>query len=62
MNNYAAQKIRICIATYFNLYGTRPSIQEMIDWTGEEYQTVLQVMDNVDNTAIDRTATAAAAA
>ena len=43
MNNYAAQKIRTCIATYINLYRVMPGIQEMVDWTGESYETVLSV-------------------
>ncbi|MBR6835488.1 MAG: hypothetical protein IKM72_05730 [Oscillospiraceae bacterium] len=48
MSNYGVQKIRTCIATYFNLYGTRPSIKEMIDWTGEEYQTVKMVLHEIE--------------
>ena len=36
-------KIRMCIKTYFNLYGVTPTIEEMNEWTGEPYEEILQV-------------------
>ena len=45
MNSYRVQKVRTCIATYFNLYGRRPGIQEIIDWSGEPYESVLQIFE-----------------
>ncbi|MBQ9061548.1 MAG: hypothetical protein IJ121_01785 [Eubacterium sp.] len=43
MDQYVIQKVRECIATYFNLNGTRPCMQEMIEWTGESAETIRQV-------------------
>lgn len=45
MNNYSVQKVRTCIATYFNLYGKMPGIQEIADWSGESYEMVLQIFE-----------------
>lgn len=32
------QEIRMCIQTYFNLHGSIPSKQVMIDWLGTSYE------------------------
>ena len=36
-------KIRMCIKTYFNMYGVIPTIMEMIEWTGEPYEAILNI-------------------
>ena len=33
-NNDQMQEIRMCIQTYFNLYGVLPSEQVMLEWLG----------------------------
>ena len=43
MNKDIIQKTRMCIATYVNLYGMMPGIQEMVDWTGESYEMIIQI-------------------
>ena len=43
MDQYVIQKVRMCIATYFNLNGTRPCMQEMVEWTGESSETIRQI-------------------
>ena len=35
------QKIRMCIQTYFNLYGTAPSAQELLEWLGASYEHMI---------------------
>ena len=35
------QKIRMCIQTYFNLYGTAPSAQELLEWLGASYEDMI---------------------
>ena len=35
------QKIRMCIQTYVNLYGTAPSAQEMLEWLGASYEDMI---------------------
>lgn len=35
------QRIRLCIRTYFNLYGSVPSEQEMVDWLGAAYANLI---------------------
>ena len=37
------QKVRMCVETYFKMNGTRPCMQEMIEWTGESAETIRQV-------------------
>ena len=34
IKNDQMQEIRMCFQTYFNLYGTSPSEQEMLEWLG----------------------------
>lgn len=36
--NDQMQEIKMCIQTYFNLYGSVPSKQVMIDWLGTSYE------------------------
>ena len=43
MKGELVMKIRMCIKTYFNLYGVTPTIEEMNEWTGEPYEEILQV-------------------
>ena len=35
------QKIRVCIQTYFNLCGTAPSAQELLEWLGASYEDMI---------------------
>ena len=37
IKNDQMQEIRMCFQTYFNLYGTSPSEQEMLEWLGISY-------------------------
>ena len=37
-NNDQMQEIRMCFQTDFNLYGTVPSEQEMLEWLGTSYE------------------------
>ena len=37
-NNDQMQEIRMCFQTYFNMYGTVPSEQEMLEWLGTSYE------------------------
>ena len=43
MNKDAIQKTKMCIATYFNLFGVMPSITDMVEWTGESYEVVFNI-------------------
>ena len=35
------QQVRMCIQTYFNLYGIEPSRQDMLEWLGASYEAVI---------------------
>ena len=41
-HNETFQTIRMCVQTYFNLYGVMPSAQEMIDWIGDPYKDAIR--------------------
>ena len=47
MNNEMIQKIKMCIRTFFNLYGFMPTIQEMVEWTAAPYDVVSEVYQAV---------------
>lgn len=48
IDNYELQTLRMCIQTYFNLYGVMPGTREMIEWLGESHtKTVLMYMSNM---------------
>ena len=36
--NDKMQVIRMCIQTFFNLYGAMPSKKEMLEWLGATYE------------------------
>ena len=38
VKNDLMQQIRMCFQTYFNLYGSAPSEQEMLEWLGTSYE------------------------
>ena len=38
INSETIQKIRMCVKTFMNLYGARPSAQEMRAWLGKAYE------------------------
>ncbi len=42
INNEMLQKIRMCVKTFVNLYGKRPSVQEMVNWLGSSYEKVVK--------------------
>ena len=35
------QKIRLCIQTYVNLHGIKPSAQELLEWLGASYEDMI---------------------
>ena len=35
------QQVRMCIQTYFNLYGSAPSLQDMLEWLGASYEDMI---------------------
>ena len=39
----AMQMIRMCVETFFNLYGYMPSTQDMIDWLGDTYEQAVPI-------------------
>ena len=42
------QEIRMCIQTYFNLHGTFPTTQVMVDWLGTSYrEQIPECLDQV---------------
>ena len=41
--NEQFQKIKMCIQTYINMFGTMPGIQEMVDWLGSSYLPALKI-------------------
>ena len=41
MKNDQMQQVRMCIQTYFNLYGSAPSRQEMLEWLGASYEDMI---------------------
>ena len=43
MNKEILQKIKMCIATYFNLYGILPGIRKVAEWTGESDELISRV-------------------
>lgn len=46
--NEKAQEIRMCVQTYFNLYGTVPSEQIMVEWLGTSYEdTIPKYLDQM---------------
>ena len=45
------QKIRMCIQTYVNLYGTAPSAQEMLEWLGASYEDMIPEFFDQKNVA-----------
>ena len=48
IDNYELQTLRMCIQTYFNLYGVMPGTREMIEWLGESHtKTILMYMSNM---------------
>jgi len=47
INNEMLQKIRMCVKTFVNLYGKRPSVQDMINWLGNPYEKVVQEYMNM---------------
>ena len=40
-NNEEFQKIRMCVQTYFNLYGMMPGSRELLEWLGESYRVAV---------------------
>ena len=36
--NDQMQIVRMCIQTFFNLYGAMPSKQELLEWLGASYE------------------------
>ena len=45
------QKIRMCIQTYVNLYGTAPSAQELLEWLGASYEDMIPEFFDQKNVA-----------
>lgn len=43
--NDQIQEIKMCIQTYFNIYGTIPTRQVLIEWLGTSYGDVLYHLD-----------------
>ena len=41
ISNYELQTVKMCIQTYYNLYGVMPGTQDMLDWLGETYAKVI---------------------
>ena len=41
MNNEELQKIRMCVQTFFNLYGVMPTVKELVDWLGQSYERIV---------------------
>ena len=35
------QTIRLCIQTYVNLHGIKPSAQELLEWLGASYEDMI---------------------
>ena len=46
LNLYETQTVRMCIQTFFNMYGVMPGAQDMIDWLGEDYAKVVPLYIN----------------
>ncbi len=42
INNETVQKIKMCIKTFINLYGTRPTVQDMVRWLGQASEKSVQ--------------------
>ena len=40
--NENIQKIRMCVQTYINLYGTLPGVNEMADWLGMSSEAIAE--------------------
>ena len=40
-NREALQEIKLCVKTFFNLYGTMPSTQVMLDWLDSSYEKLI---------------------
>lgn len=40
---YEIQKVRMCIKTFFNMYGIMPGAQDMIEWLGDSYEKILPI-------------------
>ena len=43
IDQYVIQKVRMCVETYFKMNGTRPCMQEMVEWTGESAEAIRRV-------------------
>ena len=43
MNRENIQNTRMCMKTYFNLYGRVPSIRTMIEWTGLTFAEIFPI-------------------
>jgi hypothetical protein len=39
--NDQMQDIRMCIQTYFNLYGSVPTEKALLEWLGASYEAVI---------------------
>lgn len=50
-NVYEIQTVKMCIQTYFNLFGVMPGVQDMIDWLGESYAKVVPLYLNTQAAA-----------
>lgn len=45
------QQIRMCIQTFFNLNGTAPSAQDLLEWLGASYEDEIQMCLEQKNAA-----------
>ena len=43
ISNYELQTVKMCIQTYYNLYGVMPGTRDMLDWLGETYAKVISM-------------------
>ena len=51
LNLYETQTVRMCLQTFFNMYGVMPGAQDMIDWLGEDYAKVVPLYVNEQKAA-----------
>ena len=38
INSEDFQKIKMCAQTFFNLYGVKPTVKDLVAWLGKSYE------------------------
>ena len=48
---YKSQIVKMCIQTYFNMYGVMPGTSELVEWLGDDYANIVTLYMNEQKAA-----------